>query len=227
MSRQQVRAHLYYGKTWRYRHGSHGEICHVTYCGDTAAWLWRLLYHRLREVGTARDAVPLVSYSSGHMYMRMKAVGSTLHEGHAPLVCTFGEDRHHIWYTGSWFSLFVLFRRFLYFLQYFPLFSVKMPPKLFTVDGEKFLMEQFEKIWVQSSGSTLKAAEKYELVAQRVNDAGKKEGWLPVTAKIVDNKIDSLRKKGRKVYNAFRKATRTGAPCPDDFDLEVREVCLR
>ena len=40
-------------------------------------------------------------------------------------------------------------------------------------------MEQFENIWVQSSRSTL-------------NEAKPNEGWLPVTAKIVDNKIGPI-----------------------------------
>ena len=41
---------------------------------------------------------------------------------------------------------------------------------------------------MQSSGTTLKAAEKYELLVQGINKAGAKQGWLPVTAKNVDNR---------------------------------------
>ena len=62
-------------------------------------------------------------------------------------------------------------------------------------------------MWVRASGSTLRSAEKYERRPKR-------ERWKVVTPGKVETKMDTLRRKGRKQYLSFRKATRdrTGAP---------------
>ena len=49
-----------------------------------------------------------------------------------------------------------------------------MAPRLFSSDMEAMLLEQYEAVWVKASGSTLRAAEKYALIATRINDVGKK-----------------------------------------------------
>ena len=51
-----------------------------------------------------------------------------------------------------------------------------MAPRLFSPDMEAMLLEQYEDVWVKASGSTLRAAEKYALIATRINDVGKKKG---------------------------------------------------
>ena len=98
-----------------------------------------------------------------------------------------------------------------------------MAPRLFSPDMEAMLLEQYEDVWVKVSGSTLRAAEKYALIATRINDVGKKKGWQAVTGP----NVDTLRRKGRSVYKSFRRRTRTGAPVPEDFDLDVRLCCDR
>ena len=102
-----------------------------------------------------------------------------------------------------------------------------MAPCLFSPDMEAMLLEQYEDVWVKASGSTLRAAEKYALIATRINDVGKKKGWQAVTGPNVETKVDTLRRKGRSVYKSFRRRTRTGAPVPEDFDLDVRLCCDR
>ena len=107
------------------------------------------------------------------------------------------------------------------------LFSCIREPRTFTgstpnsLHMEVVLLEQYSEIWVHSSGSALQDKEKYELLARRVNEVGEEEWWAPVSAAEVSNHIDYLRKKGQKMYESFRKSTTTGAPCHEDFDLEV------
>ena len=100
-------------------------------------------------------------------------------------------------------------------------------PRLFSPDMETMLLEQYEDVWVKASGSTLRAAEKYALIATQINDVGKKKGWQAVTGPNVEMKVDILRCNGRSVYKSFRRRTRTGAPVPEDFDLDVRLCCDR
>ena len=78
------------------------------------------------------------------------------------------------------------------------------------------------QVFVGASGSTLTAREKHEKIVTKVNDLGKKEGWDVVDGAKIETKIDSLKRKGKKVYKTFRTKTRTGAPVgEDDFNLEV------
>ena len=80
---------------------------------------------------------------------------------------------------------------------------------------------------MNASGSTLRAAEKCALTDTRINDVGKKKDWQAVTGPNVEAKVDTLRRKGRSVYTSFCRRTRTGAPVPEDFDLDVRLCCDR
>ena len=104
-----------------------------------------------------------------------------------------------------------------------------MAPRLFSPDMEAMLLEQYEDIWVKANGSTLRAAEKYALIDTQINDVGKKKDWQAVTGSTfnVQAKVDTLRRKGRSVYKSLRRRTRTGAPVPADFDLDVRLCCDR
>ena len=91
---------------------------------------------------------------------------------------------------------------------------------------EAMLLAQYENIWVKVSGSMLRGAEKYALIATWIN-VGKKKGWQIVTGASVESNVDTLRRKGRSVYRGFRRRTRTGAPVAEDFDLDVRLCCDR
>ena len=85
-----------------------------------------------------------------------------------------------------------------------------MPPTLFSADMEINLMKFYEQVWVRASGSTLKASEKYSLVAEKLNVTGKVEGWREVTGNKVATKIDTLRVSNALYYSSrFRQKRRT------------------
>ena len=86
---------------------------------------------------------------------------------------------------------------------------------------EKELLRLYVEVFAGSSGKTLTSAEKYTSIAEKLNSQGVVLGWPTVTASNVDNKIDGVRRKGKKVYKTFRLKTRTGAPVEEDFDLKV------
>ena len=88
-----------------------------------------------------------------------------------------------------------------------------MPPALFSKDMEIQLMTIYEEVWVRASGSTLRSAEKYALVAEK-NEPRRKKGRMEGgdTWKC-RNKNGYPSEEGQKtIYWSFRKATRTGAP---------------
>ena len=78
-----------------------------------------------------------------------------------------------------------------------------MPATLFSNDMEIQLMAIYEEVWVCASGSTLWSAEKYALVAEKLNVVRKRDGWKVVTPGNVETKVDTLRRKGRKQYLSF------------------------
>ena len=99
-----------------------------------------------------------------------------------------------------------------------------MPKSLFDVSMEKELLRPYVEVFAGSSSRTLTPAEKHPTVAERLNSQGVVLGWPTTTANNVDNKIDAVRRKGKKVYKTFRLKTRTGAPFEDDFDLKVSKL---
>ena len=84
-------------------------------------------------------------------------------------------------------------------------------------------MLAYIEVSVRASGTALTATEKFGAIAQKLNDRGRKEGWPEVTARIVDRKMDTMKRKGKKVYKTFKKRPHTGAPVDEDLDLEVRK----
>ena len=102
-----------------------------------------------------------------------------------------------------------------------------MPKSLFDISMEKELLRLYVEVFAGSSGRTLTTAEKHATVAERLNSQGVVLGWPTVTASNVDNKIDAVRRKGKKVYKTFRLKTRTDAPVEDDFDLKVSKLLWR
>ena len=96
-----------------------------------------------------------------------------------------------------------------------------MPRSLFDTSMEKELLRLYVEVFAGSSGKTLTSAEKHASIAEKINSQGVVLGWPTVTASNVDNKINAVRRKGKKVYKTFRLKTRTGAPVEEDFDLEV------
>eukprot|EP00117_Sycon_ciliatum_P049026 scpid105001/ scgid3636/ len=101
-----------------------------------------------------------------------------------------------------------------------------MPKSLFDAAMERELMELYVVIFAGSAGKTLTANEKHTLIAERMNAKGKSLGWATLNATNIDNKLDGLRRKGKKMYKTFRSKTRTGAPVEDDFDLKVIQFLL-
>ena len=77
---------------------------------------------------------------------------------------------------------------------------VNMPPILFSKEMEMNLLLFYEHVWARASGSTvtLKASEKYALVAEKLNALGKKDGWKEVRAANVETKTDTLQRMGRE-----------------------------
>ena len=100
-------------------------------------------------------------------------------------------------------------------------FHFSMPRSLFDTSMEKELLRLYVEVFAGSSGKTLTSAEKHTSIAEKLNSQGVVLGWPTVTASNVDNKIDAVRRKGKKVYKTFRLKTRTGAPVEEDFDLKV------
>jgi len=96
-----------------------------------------------------------------------------------------------------------------------------MPKSLFDPPMEREMMRQYEEVYTGSSGKTLTTVEKHTLIARRMNEKGASLGWPTLSPSNIDNKIDSIRRKGKKVYKTFRLKTRTGAPVEEDFDLKV------
>lgn len=74
-----------------------------------------------------------------------------------------------------------------------------------------------------SSGQGLTAQEKYAAIARRVNEEGQL-AWPEVSATNIENKIDTMRRKARKIYRLCRIRARRGPPAEEDFDLEVGSV---
>ena len=102
-----------------------------------------------------------------------------------------------------------------------------MPKSLFDVSMEKELLRLYVEVFAGSSGRTLTTAEKHATIAERLNSQSVVLGWPTVTASNVDNKIDAVRRKGKKVYKTFRLKTRTGASVEDDVDLKVSKLFWR
>ena len=102
-----------------------------------------------------------------------------------------------------------------------------MPKSLFDICMEKELLCLCVEFFTGSSGRTLTTAEKHATSAERLNSQGVVLGWPTVTASNVDNKIDAVHRKGKKVYKTFRLKTRTGAPVEDDVVLKVSKLLWR
>ena len=81
-------------------------------------------------------------------------------------------------------------------------------------------MELYVEAFLPATGTTFTAAEKYARIADQLNENGKTLGWPVFSGQSVDNKIDSLKRKGKRACKAFRKMHRTGAPWEEHFDLE-------
>ena len=71
-----------------------------------------------------------------------------------------------------------------------------MPRVVFNVDMERAMMELYVEVFLSATGTTFTEAEKYARIAHRLNEKGKTLGWPVVSGQNVDNKIDSLKRKG-------------------------------
>ena len=58
----------------------------------------------------------------------------------------------------------------------------------------------YVEVFAGPSGKTLTSAEKHASIAEKMNSQGVVLGWPTVTASNVDNKIDAVRRKGKKIY---------------------------
>ena len=65
---------------------------------------------------------------------------------------------------------------YCHFMSFF-LFHFRHAPTLFSKDMEIQLMTIYEEVWVRASGSTLRSAEKYALVAEK-NEPSRKKGRM-------------------------------------------------
>ena len=96
-----------------------------------------------------------------------------------------------------------------------------MPKSLFDQAMEKELMQLYVEIFAGSSGKTLTTLEKQTAIATKLNEQGKSLGWPTITPGNVDNKVDAVRRKGKKMYKTFRLKTRTDVAAEEDFNLKV------
>ena len=95
------------------------------------------------------------------------------------------------------------------------------------MEKELLLLRLYVEVFSGSSGKTLTTTETHATIAERLISHGVVLGWPIVTASNVDNKIDEVGRKGKKVYKKFRLKTRTSAPVEDDFDLKVSKLFWR
>lgn len=82
-------------------------------------------------------------------------------------------------------------------------------------------MRLYEEVFVCSSGGKPTSKEKHAAIAQKLNKMWKDCGWPEITTTNVENKLDALWRKGRKVCRTFRRQTQPGSPVEDNFDLKV------
>ncbi len=94
--------------------------------------------------------------------------------------------------------------------------------RLFNVDMEKKLMELWYDVKLNSQGEMVTNAEKYKIVAGKLNTYCAENSFPDVTADQVKNKVDALCAKKRKIYENFKKKTSTGQSIDNQWDLEVR-----
>ena len=96
------------------------------------------------------------------------------------------------------------------------------------MEKELLLLRLYVEVFAWSSGKTLTTGEQHATIAERLISHDVVLGWPTVTASNVDNKIDAVRRKGKKVYKTFRLKTRTSAPVEDDFDLKIilARICI-
>ena len=100
-----------------------------------------------------------------------------------------------------------------------------MPKQVFTPEMERAVMEEYVAVWTTDcEGFPKRSREKHELIASNVNKRGEKDGWYKITGLHVERKLDSIRRKGRKIYQQCKKRTRRGPPIPEDFDITVSVV---
>ena len=112
-------------------------------------------------------------------------------------------------------SLFIILRSVLFLFQHAKVFVWYLHG-----EGAPTLVEVFAG-W---SGRTLTTAEKHATIVERLNSQRVVLSWTTVTASNVDNKIDTVRRKGEKVHKTFRLKKCTGAPDADNFDLKVTKL---
>ena len=88
-------------------------------------------------------------------------------------------------------------------------------------DIESHFIQMWHDLMKQCQGTTTTNAEKFVLAKDRMNEYARELGLsLEVTAEQCKNKLDSLRKKSRKIYEKVRRATATGQLVESNFDLE-------
>ena len=85
---------------------------------------------------------------------------------------------------------------------------------------EMAVIELYVEVFLSASGTTVTADEKYARITDRLKENRKKLWWPVLCGQIVDNKIDSLKRKGKREFKAFRNVHHTGVPWEEHFDLE-------
>ncbi|XP_065179256.1 uncharacterized protein LOC135809762 [Sycon ciliatum] len=91
---------------------------------------------------------------------------------------------------------------------------------LFTSEMEAFLLNLWGNVLTGKDGQPEKSRVRYDKITEKMNTQGELSGWQAVTPRSAENKLDTMRKKGKRYYKTFRRITRSGPLVEEDFDLK-------
>ena len=98
-----------------------------------------------------------------------------------------------------------------------------MPKLIFSLELELQFLQVYHEVASSSQGKMLSQVERLIMVAKRLSKFCKEAGLddFEWTAKLCKNKLDTIRKKAKRLYDKLKEETRTGSAVEDGFNREV------